>query len=508
MTWTQAQLDERGLLLAGDASEGDRAAAALRCVGLAPTPVPDAATLADEILRGAAAIVVDVDALEPDALRALAVSIEAQEPWSDLPVIALCPAGYSGLEALAVLGNVSCVPRAAPGRALAAAVEVAARARRRQFAARDLTRDLGRAVETRDEFLAMLGHELRNPLGAILLALPLLRSGDGERARGIIDRQARRLARLVDDLLEVSRVARGQIALRREMVDLNAIVGDAVAGLAEAARLQKLDLTVSLWRDPVVVDADPVRVEQIVANLLANALKYTPAGGRVSVSVSCRDRGASIRVVDDGIGIPGEMLGRIFEPFTQAATTIDRAQGGLGLGLCLVKRLVALHDGTVEARSEGEGRGSAFEVVLPLAAMAGAAEGTSIEAPPEGGKLRVLVVEDNEDNRDALKLLVEHLGHDVDAVEDGLRGVARALADHPDIMLVDIGLPGLDGYEVARRVRGALGAGVKLVAVTGYGQPEDRRRAIAAGFDQHLTKPVDYDTLGRLFRPASRVALG
>ncbi|HVI94399.1 MAG TPA: ATP-binding protein, partial [Anaeromyxobacter sp.] len=362
------------------------------------------------------------------------------------------------------------------------------------------------AVEARDEFMAMLGHELRNPLGAILLALPLLREGNGERPRAIVERQARRLARLVDDLLEVSRVTRGQIALRREIVDLNAIVADAVAGLAEAARLQKLDLTVSLGREPVVVDADPVRVEQIVANLLANALKYTPAGGRVSVSVARDDGHAAIRVIDDGIGIPREMLGRIFEPFTQAATTIDRAQGGLGLGLSLVKRLVALHAGSVSARSDGAGKGSAFEVLLPLAAGHGAVEGATAEPHVDAGKLRVLVVEDNEDNRDALKLLVEHLGHEVDAVEDGLRGVARALAEHPDIMLVDIGLPGLDGYEVARRVRSALGAGVKLVAVTGYGQPEDRRRAIAAGFDQHLTKPVDYDTLFRVFRPPPLVS--
>ncbi len=494
----EARLDERGLLLVGDTEERRRAAAAVLGAGLLAVEAPDAAALADEIGRGAAALVVDAEALTPGAVDLLARAIGAQEPWSDLPVVALGPTPDRA--ELAALGNVAPVARGAGEEALRAAVESAVHARRRQYVAREVMRQLGRAVDTRDEFLAMLGHELRNPLGAILLALPLLRHGDPERATAIIDRQARRLARLVDDLLEMSRVTRGQITLRREVVDLNAIVGEAVAGLAEAARLQRLDLGVSLWRAPVMVDADPVRVEQIVANLLANALKYTPSGGRVAVSVAVQDGGAVIRVVDDGIGIPREMLARIFEPFTQAATTIDRAQGGLGLGLSLVKRLVALHGGAVEARSDGVGKGSSFEVRLPLAAAAQAASGAPGGARVDAERLRVLVVEDNEDNRDALKLLVEHLGHEVDAVEDGLRGVARALEEHPDIMLVDLGLPGRDGYEVARRVRGALGAGVKLVAVTGYGQPEDRRRAIAAGFDQHLTKPVDYDTLGRVFR--------
>lgn len=498
-----SSLEDRVLLLVSAAQGADLAAAALRRAGLGVVAVPDATALAAEIGRGAAAVIVEAEVLTPDAVTALSGAIGLQEAWSDLPVIVLCapgprtPAAPPSYEAL---GNVALLDRPAHALALVEPARAAMRTRQRQYLARDLMRQLGRAVDARDEFLAMLGHELRNPLGAILLALPLVRSTDDERPRGIIERQSRRLARLVDDLLEVSRVTRGQISLRREVVDLNEIVGEAVAGLAEAARLQGLDLAVSLWREPIRIHADPVRVEQIVANLLANALKYTPSGGRVTVLVARRNASASIRVCDDGIGIPAEMTSRIFEPFTQAPTTIDRAQGGLGLGLCLVKRLVDLHCGVVEARSPGPGLGSEFEVTLPLAAVAETGELPPPRQEPRSGKLRVLVVEDNEDNRDALRLLVEHLGHEVDAVEDGLRGVARALADRPDVMLVDIGLPGLDGYEVARRVRGALGRAVKLVAVTGYGQPEDRRRAIAAGFDQHLTKPVDYDTLFRLFK--------
>ncbi|WP_242339790.1 MULTISPECIES: ATP-binding protein [Anaeromyxobacter] len=504
-----SQLEDRVLLLMPTAHGADLAGPALRRAGLNVVSLSDTTTLASELGRGAAALVLEAEALGPDALTELSGALGLQEAWSDLPVIVLCPAGLRlpaaspAPETLEALGNVTLVERPAQVLTLLGAVKLAVRNRRRQYAARDLMRQLGRAVDARDEFLAMLGHELRNPLGAILLALPLVRASDDERPRGIIDRQARRLARLVDDLLEVSRVTRGQITLRREVVDLNEIVGEAVAGLAEAARLQGLDLAVSLWRERVPVHADSVRVEQIVANLLANALKYTPSGGRVTVLVARRNEKASIRVCDDGIGIPPEMISRIFEPFTQAATTIDRAQGGLGLGLALVKRLVDQHGGTVEARSPGPGLGSEFEVSLPIAAVTEAGERPLPRQEPRAGKLRVLVVEDNEDNRDALRLLVEHLGHEVDAVEDGLRGVARALSDHPDVMLVDIGLPGLDGYEVARRVRGALGQGVKLVAVTGYGQPEDRRRAIAAGFDQHLTKPVDYDTLFRLFKPGS-----
>jgi signal transduction histidine kinase len=502
-------LEDRVLLLMPTGHGADLAAPAIRRAGLNAVAVPDATTLATEIGLGAATAVIESECLSQDALTGLSGALALQEPWSDLPIVLLCrdglrlPAASPAPDALDALGNVTLVERPAQVLTLVGAVKSAVRTRRRQYAARDLMRQLGRAVDARDEFLAMLGHELRNPLGAILLALPLFRSSDDERPRGIIDRQARRLARLVDDLLEVSRVTRGQITLRREVVDLNELVGEAVAGLAEAARLQGLDLAVSLWREPVPIHADPVRVEQIVANLLANALKYTPSGGRVTVLVARRNEKASIRVSDDGIGIPADMIARIFEPFTQAATTIDRAQGGLGLGLALVKRLVDQHGGTVEARSPGPGQGSEFEVSLPIAAVAESRERTPLRHEPRGGKLRVLVVEDNEDNRDALRLLVEHLGHEVDAVEDGLRGVSRALSDRPDVMLVDIGLPGLDGYEVARRVRSALGQGVKLVAVTGYGQPEDRRRAIAAGFDQHLTKPVDYDTLFRLFKPGA-----
>jgi two-component system, sensor histidine kinase len=504
-------LEDRVLVLMPTAQDAELAGAALRRAGLGVVTVPDATALATEIARGAAAVVVEAEVLGPDAVTELSGAVALQEPWSDLPIIVLCPPGArppAASPSIEELGNAALLERPAHALALVGAVKAAVRSRRRQYAARDLMRQLGRAVDARDEFLAMLGHELRNPLGAILLALPLVRSSDDERPRGIIERQARRLARLVDDLLEVSRVTRGQITLRREVVDLNEIVGEAVAGLAEAARLQGLDLAVSLWREPIRIHADAVRVEQIVANLLANALKYTPSGGRVTVLVARRNEKASIRVCDDGIGIPAEMTSRIFEPFTQAPTTIDRAQGGLGLGLALVKRLVDQHGGAVEARSAGPGQGSEFEVTLPIAAVTESGERALPRHEPRSGKLRVLVVEDNEDNRDALRLLVEHLGHEVDAVEDGLRGVTRALADRPDVMLVDIGLPGLDGYEVARRVRGALGQGVKLVAVTGYGQPEDRRRAIAAGFDQHLTKPVDYDTLFRLFKPGAWSSFG
>jgi len=389
-------LEDRVLLLMPTAQEADLAGAALRRAGLAVVALPDATALATEIGRGAAAVVVESEVLEPDAVTGISGAVGLQEPWSDLPIIVLSPAGLrlpTASSSYEALGNVALIERPTQVLALVGAVKAAVRTRRRQYVARDLMHQLGRAVDARDEFLAMLGHELRNPLGAILLALPLVRSSDGERPRGIIERQARRLARLVDDLLEVSRVTRGQITLRREVVDLNEIVGEAVAGLAEAARLQGLDLAVSLWREPVPIHADPVRVEQIVANLLANALKYTPSGGRVTVLVARRNEKASIRVCDDGIGIPGEMISRIFEPFTQAATTIDRAQGGLGLGLALVKRLVDQHGGSVEARSPGPGQGSEFEVILPIAAVAESGERALPRHEPRSGKLRVLVVE-------------------------------------------------------------------------------------------------------------------
>jgi len=295
----------------------------------------------------------------------------------------------------------------------------------------------------------------------------------------------------------VARVTTGKIALQRAPTDLGALCLGLTQESRRACRERELDLAFHAPDAPVVVHGDRVRLEQILNNLLTNAVKYTPAGGRVTVSVEATPHGeAVLRVTDTGTGISPEILPTIFEPFTQSARTLDRAQGGMGLGLSVVRTLVRLHGGSVTATSAGLGHGAELTVRLPLAPAAAPEEVTAATAEL-GPRRVVLVVEDGPDNRETLQELLEMLGHEVHTAVDGVEGVERALALRPDAALVDIGLPRLDGFEVARRLRAELGAGVFLVALTGYGQPEDRARALAAGFDLHLTKPMDLDALER-----------
>jgi CheY-like chemotaxis protein len=352
-----------------------------------------------------------------------------------------------------------------------------------------------RAVRARDQFLAMLGHELRNPLGAITLAAALLGRENGNQTKqlAILRRQTDNMARLVDDLLDVARVTAGKIVLRRTPIDFADAARRSLNAHELSANARAIALRLSAPSTPLVIEADALRIDQIVNNLVSNALKYTPHGGEVSVEVSAESERVILAVTDTGAGIAPEILPRIFDLFAQAEGTLDRAQGGLGIGLTLVRRLVELHGGDVAAESAGVGKGSRFLVRLPRAeAVAVAAEAVRARARvPSGSRRRVLLVEDMADHREILRELVASLGYEVEVAEDGLSGFEQALRFHAEVMVVDIGLPGMDGYELARRVRAKLGSGVTLIAVTGYGQPEDRSRALAAGFDLHLTKPVD-----------------
>ena len=366
---------------------------------------------------------------------------------------------------------------------------------RRERAARTEAEAANRA---KDEFLAMLGHELRNPLAAIANASQVLDEGaradeTQRRLTAIVSRQARHLSRMVDDLLDVSRVSSGKIALSRESVDLRDVAERAVAAFREAGRIARHELEVSVTS--AVVYGDPTRLEQIVWNLLDNALKYTPPGGRVSLSVAGDERAASLRVRDTGVGIAPELLPHIFDLFVQAHRSLDRAEGGLGLGLTLVRRLVELHEGTVVASSAGPGKGSEFTVRFPVLT------GLPSDAPRPADALtprprRILVVEDNPDAREALALLLESWGHHVEQAGDGLTGLEVARARPPDVALVDVGLPGMDGYTLAQELRATPAcAAVRLIALTGYSRSSDRERGYEAGFDAYLVKPVDPDQL-------------
>ena len=368
-----------------------------------------------------------------------------------------------------------------------------------QKRAEEALREAGRR---KDEFLAMLAHELRNPLAPIRTAADLLRlRGDDPavvgHAAGVIHRQVGHMTRLVEDLLDVSRITRGKIALQRERLDLARLARMAEADHRQGFADAGVSLVVRAAGAPVWTSADPTRVTQVFDNLLGNARKFSDRGGTVTVDVSADAAGGAVlRVTDTGIGIEPEMLPRVFDVFSQADRSLDRSRGGLGLGLTLVKGLVELHGGRVEAKSAGPGRGSEFTVWLPLDAGAPAAAEAVPDDPDRWTPLRVLVVEDNRDAADTLKSLLEALGHRVAVAYTGPAGVAAAVREPPDVVVCDIGLPGMDGYAVARRLREVPEtAGVRLIAVTGYGQNGDRDRALAAGFDGHLVKPADLTSL-------------
>jgi PAS domain S-box-containing protein len=366
----------------------------------------------------------------------------------------------------------------------------------------DIT-DRVRRDRARDEFLAMLGHELRNPLATIQHAMTLLdRALVGERERHVIDvvhRQTAMLSRLVDDLLDVSRLTSGNVRLAREPVELQALARRCVDALVHGRRGTGHDIHIE--GEAVYVDGDRARLEQIVTNLLDNAVKHTPAGGRVTIETRRAGDDAVLVVRDTGAGIAPDLLPRVFDFFVQGPQGLDRAHGGLGLGLAVVKTLVGLHGGTVAAASAGPGRGSEFTIRVPTAPAPAEAAGTAPEAAGDAApsRRRVLVVEDNADAREMLRILLESDGHAVQTAADGTEGLAALRAFRPDVALVDVGLPGIDGYTLARMAReDAETRAIRLVALTGYGQTEDRARALAAGFDRHVTKPVDPALLEQL----------
>jgi PAS domain S-box-containing protein len=364
----------------------------------------------------------------------------------------------------------------------------------REHAAR---REAESANRAKDEFLAMLGHELRNPLSAISNAVYVLdRAGEPDdataAARGVIARQSAHLARLMDDLLDVSRVMSGKILLDLKPLELHEVAKRVLGTQRETGKVDRHRVTFD--GAPVWIHGDGTRIEQIVVNLLTNALKFTPPGGSIRLQVMQEGRTAVLRVADSGIGIAPDVLPRIFELFVQGPTAIDRGQGGLGIGLTLVKQLAELHGGSVEAQSPGTGRGTTLTV--RFAAIAAPATETERPAPVAHPSRRILIVEDNHDAREMLRTMLELWHHTVREAADGPSAIEVALEFKPDIAIVDVGLPGLDGYEVARHLRASPGAqGLRLIALTGYGLSKDAERARAAGFDAHLVKPVHPDRL-------------
>ncbi len=360
------------------------------------------------------------------------------------------------------------------------------------------------ADQRKDEFLATLSHELRNPLAPLRTALEVLRIAKSdpelaEKARQTMERQLVHLVRLTDDLLDVSRITQNKVELRRERVDLCATLHSAIETTWPSIDSHDHTLRMDLPSRPVWVLADATRLAQVFSNLLSNAARYTPRGGRIFVTAAIENDRANIVVADTGVGIPADLLPRVFDMFTQLPADRDRTHRGLGIGLTLAKRLVELHDGSIEARSDGPGRGSQFVVRLPVTQERDASIDSSVDAAsaaPSG--CRVLVAEDDPDAAEMMEVMLQYKGHDVRLAGDGEQAVAIAEDFRPQIAFLDIGMPRMDGYEAARRIRAALGPRVMLVALTGWGQDEDKRRSRDAGFDHHLTKPPEPETLDKL----------
>ncbi|HEX6155336.1 MAG TPA: ATP-binding protein [Burkholderiales bacterium] len=513
--------EEAVLILAPTAKDAAVCRKVLEEAGVECAPCRDVGDVCAGIDGGAGMALLSEEALTHESLELLRLAIRRQPAWSDFPLLVLTEEGADSelvLRTLETLGNVTLLERPVRVPALVSAVRSSLRARRRQYQIRDYVSESDRvaaalreADRRKDEFLAILAHELRNPLAPLRNGLEALRLRPHDRestawARALMERQVTQMVRLIDDLLDLSRVSRGRIELKKERSDVASLVHGAleVCGTAVAAGGHRL--TLDLPREPLYVSCDPTRMVQVICNLISNAAKYTPPGGSITVAARRRSSGGAdgtveIAVRDTGIGIPRDMLGKVFDMFTQVAQSLDRSQGGLGIGLTLVKRLVELHGGTVEARSAGPGQGSEFIIRMPEHASAETAPRIVVlaEGPAPARAQRVLVADDNRDAADSLAFMLRVAGHDVRIAYDGQQALDLAETFRPSLALVDIGMPRLNGYETARRLREKpYGAELTLIALTGWGQPDDRNRSLAAGFDHHVVKPIDPPLLERL----------
>ncbi len=469
--------------------------------------------LTQQLAAGVGAVIL-TDAIVTEAtISHVAEALDLQPPWSDIPAILLCRAEQSASAALLAnkLTNVTVLDRPTSRRSLVSAVEAALRARRRQYQIRDQLSALRTGEESlraadrrKDEFLAMLAHELRNPLAPIRTATELLSRTlppeDRNRATAdLVKRQVAHLTRLVDDLLDVSRITQGRIQLQHEPLELAPIILQAIEASDPLLRERRHAVRRVLDPQPLYVRGDAARLMQCMTNLLTNAAKYTDPGGAIRIELAASHDQAVITVHDNGIGIAPDLLPSIFDLFVQSARSLDRSDGGLGIGLSVVQRLVRMHGGEVRANSPGPGMGATFEIRLPRIDAPPLTATAPIPASIPGKN--ILVVDDNVDAADSLSLLLRLSGHETRVAYSAREALQSVQQCVPAIVLLDIGLPEIDGYQVAREIRAGT-AGVCLIALTGYGQPEDVARTRAAGFDAHLVKPVDFDALERVLATA------
>ncbi len=502
----EVDLELRVLLRTATSRDALLASAVLKRAGFAAFTCETMQRLTQEFATGAGAILLAEEVIAGTAVAELAGALAEQAPWSDVPVIILARQGMDTRAIVRVMDeipNVTVIERPMRVSSLVSAVRTALRSRRRQYELRSHLEGLRDADQRKTEFLATLAHELRNPLAPISTALALLARKkpspeESEKYYELMGRQVEHMVRLVNDLMEVSRITRGKIQLRLSPVRLDMVIEDAIELSRPLIEDARHSLSVDVASDPLLVQGDAVRLTQVFSNLLNNAAKYTQAGGQVKLSAFPHDRQAVIQVTDSGMGLAPNMLKSIFDMFVQVSGTARQAQGGLGIGLTLVKSLVELHGGSVEAASEGLGKGATFTVRLPLAKQSAEPDGHvkphgRVAANIEG---TILVVDDNRDAADSLSELLSAMGAESLVAYNGEEALRLAREKPVETAILDIGMPGMDGCDLARHLRAEpLGAAMKLIALTGWGQLGLRERIDAAGFDHHLLKPVNLEQL-------------
>lgn len=516
MTAIASALDERILLRAATSRDATVARAVLVRAGFSVHSCADIEEVVRETARGVGVLVVAEEALGSDQVPALRAGLRTQGEWSDVPILVLARQGADSRavgEIMDEFANVTVIERPMRITSLVSAIRTALRARRRQYELRSLLANLRESDQRKTEFLATLAHELRNPLAPMRSALTLLvrkrpMPDEAVRYYELMGRQVEHMVRLVDDLLEVSRITRGKIELRMELVLLDTVVQDAVELSRPLFERAGHVLSVELPEEPLVLHGDAVRLTQVFSNLLNNAAKYTPQGGKVRITARPSARHVEVQVTDTGDGIPPEMIDSVFEMFVQVGGSSRAAQGGLGIGLTLVRALVQLHGGTVTAASGGLGRGASFTVTLPLSnALVNDEQpspaGLEGESPLRGRS--VLVVDDNVDAADSLGELLTSLGASVLVAYGGEQALAATADKDFDVAVLDLGMPAMDGFELARRLRARKPDSRRIyIALTGWSQQGYKERIAGAGFHHHLLKPVDVDELVRVLATSGR----
>jgi signal transduction histidine kinase/CheY-like chemotaxis protein len=534
----EESLENRVLVLMPSERDAERTLHLLRDAGLACMACADLSALCGELRKGAGAALLTDEIVFADIDKKLETALREQPSWSAVPILLLAREGGGERMQQSTLGmynSVIVIDRPVRTRSLVSAVQSALRARHNQYRIRDAIREherqaaelkvqdealkrsqlelaaqadqLRTAARRKDEFLATLAHELRNPLAPISSGCSVLSQSPSpetlQRTVGIMQRQVRHMVRLIDDLLDVSRITMGKLELKRERITVASVIEAAIEGSMPNLQRARHELRLDVTGDPLFLDADHTRIAQVLSNLLNNSSKYTPNGGTIDLSVRRDGDQVRITVSDNGLGFPKECLDEMFQMFGQVNRALDRSHGGLGIGLALVRTLVEMHGGTVEAYSAGPNQGSTFTIRLPLAAdLQRQLDRTTESAVSKPSDKRVLVVDDNDDAAEMLSLMLQDGGYETVIAHDGPSALDAAHTHTPDIVILDIGLPGISGYEVAQQFRAdAALHDIALIALTGWGSPEDRRKALDVGFDVHLTKPVTeedlHDALGK-----------